>query len=49
VAEELERRQKLIKWGAIGSAIGMLLILVALHFFVMPLDMAFYKLLNRLG
>lgn len=49
VAEEVERRQKLIKWGAIGSAIGMLLILVALHFFVMPLDMAFYKLLNRLG
>lgn len=49
VADEVERRQKLIKWGAAGSAIGVLLILVALHFFVMPLDMAFYKLLNRLG
>lgn len=49
VTEEILRRKKLIKWGAAGGVVFVVIALIVIHLLVMPLDLAFFKLMNRLG
>jgi polysaccharide biosynthesis transport protein len=49
VEEEVVKRNKFLKLGVIGGAVGLVVSLVVVHILVMPLDLVLYKLLNRLG
>jgi polysaccharide biosynthesis transport protein len=49
VEAEVVQRSKFLKLGVIGGAVGLVVTLLALHYLVMPLDLALFKLLNRLG
>lgn len=46
---EVDRQRRYIKWALIGLVILFLVVLACVHFFVMPLDIIYYKLLARLS
>jgi succinoglycan biosynthesis transport protein ExoP len=49
IQSEVVQRNRYMKYGVMAGAAGLLALLLLLHFAVMPLDILFYKLLNRLS
>lgn len=46
-AEEV-RRRKMLKWGLVAAVIALIVVLVIVHFLIMPLDVLLAKILARL-
>lgn len=47
--EEIERRKRMLRRAVIMGVVALLAVIAAVHFFLMPLDLLVYKLLNRLS